>query len=51
MLSGAFDGFEATFKETIKRAHDEYHKLRVSVELFGRESIVEVDPDKVGIVG
>jgi transcriptional antiterminator NusG len=51
MLSGAFEGFEATFKETIKRAHDDYHKLRVSVELFGRESIVEVDPDKVGIAG
>jgi transcriptional antiterminator NusG len=51
MLSGAFDGFEATFKETIKRAHDDYHKIRVSVELFGRESIVEVDPDKVGIAG
>lgn len=39
------------FKETIKRAHDVYHKLRVTVELFGRESIVEVDPDKVGVAG
>lgn len=49
MLSGAFEGFQAVFKDTIKRAHDDYHKIRVEVAVFGRESLLEVDPDKVGI--
>ncbi len=51
MLSGAFEGFHAVFKDTIKRAHDDYHRLRVEVAVFGREALLEVDPDKVGIVG
>lgn len=50
MLAGAFEGFEAVFKDTIKRAHDDYYRLRVSVEILGRKTIVETDPDKVGLV-
>ena len=49
MLDGAFEGCQVTFKDTIKRAHDHYHKLRVSVEFFGRESLLEVDPDRVDV--
>ncbi|MBO9441390.1 hypothetical protein J7363_04750 [Phaeobacter italicus] len=47
LLAGTFEGFPATFKDVIRRAHDEYAKLRVSVEMFGREVLAEIDPDKV----
>lgn len=47
ILSGAFAGFPAEFTGAVKRAHDEYAKLRVSVQIFGRDTPVELDPDKV----
>lgn len=47
LLGGAFEGLPAVFKDTIRHAHDEYAKLRANVTLFGRETTVEVDPDKV----
>ncbi len=47
LLAGTFEGFPATFRDVVKHAHDEYAKLRVSVEMFGRETTLEVDPDKV----
>lgn len=47
MLSGPFDGFRAEFQGVIRRAHDDYVRLRVAVEIFGRETVTEVDPDKV----
>lgn len=47
MLAGVFEGMDATFVDSIRRAHDEYDRLRVSIEIMGRPSIVEVDPDKV----
>ncbi len=47
LLAGTFEGFPATFKDVIKRAHDEYAKLRVEVTIFGRDTTAEVDPDKV----
>lgn len=47
LLSGPFEGFRAEFKQVIRRAHDDYSKLQVSVQVFGRETPVEIDPDKV----
>ena len=46
LLGGAFEGLPAVFKDTIKHAHDEYAKLRADVMIFGRETTVEIDPDK-----
>ncbi|MEC8582824.1 MAG: hypothetical protein VXZ18_19000, partial [Pseudomonadota bacterium] len=47
MISGNFEGMATTFKDAVKRAHDEYAKLRVEVEMFGRIATVEVSPDMV----
>ncbi len=47
LLAGTFEGFPATFQGVIQRAHDEYAKLRVEVQMFGREVVAEIDPDKV----
>lgn len=47
MLSGAFEGLPAVFHDVMRQAHDEYAKLRVKVTVFGRETTVELDPDKV----
>jgi transcriptional antiterminator NusG len=47
LLAGAFEGFPAVFRDVICHAHDEYAKLRVEIELFGRAVPVEVDPDHV----
>lgn len=49
LLAGKFEGMPAVFRESVKRAHDEYAKLRVGVQIMGREVIVEVDPDKVKV--
>ncbi|UWS06773.1 transcription termination/antitermination protein NusG [Phaeobacter inhibens] len=50
ILKGAFEGLPALFQHTVQRAHDDYAKLNVSVEIFGRETAVEIDPDQVGQV-
>lgn len=50
ILDGPFEGFRAEFKKTIQHAHDEYARLKVAVDIFGRETPVEVDPDKVKIL-
>lgn len=47
MLGGPFDGFHAEFKDVIRRAHDDFAKLRVEVEVFGRVTEMDVSPDKV----
>lgn len=47
MISGNFEGMATTFKDAVKRAHDEYAKLRVEVEMFGRIATIEVSPDMV----
>ena len=47
LLDGAFRGLPAQFQNVVKRAHDDYAKLRVNVQIFGRDTPVEIDPDKV----
>jgi transcriptional antiterminator NusG len=47
ILDGAFAGFPAEFKKVVKHAHDEYSKILVGVQIFGRETPAEIDPDKV----
>lgn len=49
ILDGPFEGFPAEFKKTIKQAHQDYAQLRVSVDIFGRETPVDVDPDQVRV--
>ena len=51
MLSEAFDGFSVTFKGVIRRAFDEYPRLKVEVDIFGRSTQMEVDPDQVRPAG
>lgn len=51
ILSGPFEGFRAVFRKSIKQAHDDYAKLRVEVEVFGRASGLDIDPDKVRVYG
>lgn len=50
ILAGVFEG-KGEFKEVIQRAHDQYAKLRVEVEMMGGKVRVDVDPDKVRAVG
>ena len=45
ILSGPFAGMDSKFKTTIKRAHDDYAKLRVEVMMFGGMTAVDLDPD------
>jgi transcriptional antiterminator NusG len=47
ILNGPFTGFRGPFQKVIKKAHNDYARLRVAVEVFGRETTVEVDPDAV----
>lgn len=47
ILEGAFSSQPAEFMEVIRRAHDDYARLRLELEMFGRKTSVEVDPDKV----
>lgn len=51
MLGGPFDGFPAQFRDVIRRAHDDFAKLRVEVLIFGRATEMEVAPDKVRMSG
>lgn len=51
ILSGAFAGFTGEFKQIIKGAADDYAKLRVEVQIFGRDTPVDIDPDKVRLHG
>lgn len=46
ILNG-IESVEAIFRGTIRRAYDDYAKLRVEMNMFGRAVMVEVDPDKV----
>lgn len=47
MLSGAFEGYRAVFHDVIRRQHDDYARLRLEIDLMGRKTFVEVDPDSV----
>ncbi|MBB95596.1 MAG: hypothetical protein CML68_13525 [Rhodobacteraceae bacterium] len=50
ILIGSEDGFDAikgVFRGSIKRAFDEYAKLRIEVPILGRQTTVEVSPDQV----
>lgn len=44
LIGGVFEGFPAIFRDTIHHAHDDYSKLRADVVLFGRETMIEMDP-------
>ena len=47
LLCPPWEGFSATFAKVIKHAHDDYAKLRVELEIFGRVTPLDVDPDRV----
>lgn len=47
LLDAAFEGVPATFRAVVKHAHDDFARLRVETEIFGRTTSMLVDPDKV----
>lgn len=47
IMSGPFMGLPTEFRQAIRRAHTDYTKLRVDVNVFGRMTPLEVDPDMV----
>jgi transcriptional antiterminator NusG len=47
LLDGVFEGLDATFRGVVRKAHDEFARLRVDVEFMGRTTSMTVDPDKV----
>lgn len=51
ILDGPFVGFTGEFQKIIKGAADSYAKLRVEVQIFGRHTPVDIDPDKVMLRG
>lgn len=51
LLEGPFAGFSGDFQKVVKSAADNYAKLRVDVEIFGRYTPVDIDPDKVRLRG
>jgi transcription antitermination factor NusG len=51
LFDGSFSGLPAVFRDVVRRAHDDYAKLRVDVEAFGGVTTMEVSPDQVRIAG
>lgn len=47
MLDPVFAECDARFKAVVRRAHDDFAKLRIEVSMFGRTTDMEVAPDKV----
>jgi len=50
VLSGQFAGFPVEFKRAIKRAHQDYARLLVEVDIMGAKRPVEMDPDQLGAI-
>ncbi|MCD1619147.1 hypothetical protein K7H20_13840 [Salipiger manganoxidans] len=49
ILEGPFAGFRAEFAQVIKAAYRDYPQLRVNVSIFGRDTPLDIDPDRVRI--
>ena len=49
LLTGALQGLSGTFRAVVRRAYDDYPRLKVDVDMFGRATTVEVDPDHVSV--
>ena len=47
LLRGPLEGLSGAFREVVKRAHDDYPRLKVAVDFMGRPTLVEVDPDHI----
>lgn len=47
ILDGAFADRPAVFRKAIKKSHDEFTKLRLDVDFFGRITPVDVAPSSV----
>ncbi|WP_282076319.1 hypothetical protein [Epibacterium ulvae] len=47
ILNGPFAGFTGVFQESVQQAYDEYSKLKLEVDVFGRGTPVIIDPDMV----
>lgn len=47
ILGGAFEGFAAVFKDSIRRAQDDFAQVRVELDVFGRTTTVSLPPDMV----
>ncbi len=51
LLEGALAGHGAVFQKVIRRAYDDYPRLRVEAELFGRKTVIDISPDAARAVG
>ena len=49
ILEGAFEGFTSIFDEPIKRSKKDSAKLRVLVDIFGRQTPLQVAPSQVAV--
>jgi len=49
VLSGQFAGLPVEFKQAIRRAHQDYARLVVEVDIMGAKRSVEMDPDQLGV--
>lgn len=47
ILQGPFEGFQAVFKDSIRRAKDDMAEVRVEVDVFGRATPLSIAPDMV----
>lgn len=47
VVSGVFADKSAIFRGLVEKSHDEYAKLKLELELMGRPTFVEIDPDMV----
>lgn len=41
---GPFEGFLAEFEQNVKMFHDPYAKIKASVNVFGRKTLISLDP-------
>ncbi|MBN8189533.1 hypothetical protein JF540_22870 [Salipiger thiooxidans] len=49
ILSGPFEGFKGEFEKIVKEAYKGYPQLRLSVDILGRGTRVDIDPDHVRV--
>lgn len=47
VVGGVFSDKSAIFRGLVEKSHDEYAKLKLELELMGRQTFVEIDPDMV----
>lgn len=47
VFEGAFSGYDGVFMEVVQKTHEYYAKLRIELDIMGRATPVDVDPNMV----